>query len=71
VFLDYMMPGMSGLDVLRVVRADPKFDGLPVVMYSAMSDPAVRETAIRAGAQDFVVKGRFDDLRAAVEKYVA
>jgi chemosensory pili system protein ChpA (sensor histidine kinase/response regulator) len=70
VFLDWMMPEMSGLEVLRVLRADPKFDGLPVVMFSAMSEAAFRQAAIEAGAQDFIVKGRFDEVEAAVKKYV-
>jgi CheY-like chemotaxis protein len=70
VFLDCMMPDMNGLEVLHALRANPRFDALPVVMFSAMSDPWVKSTAMMAGAQDFVLKGRFDEVEAAVKKYV-
>jgi CheY-like chemotaxis protein len=65
-----MMPEMNGLDVLRALRANPRFKDLPVVMFSALSDPAIQREALRAGAQAFIVKGHFDDALAAVQKYV-
>lgn len=34
VFIDLEMPGMSGFDVLRQFRADPRFDGVPMVAYT-------------------------------------
>ena len=40
VLLDAMMPGMDGVEVLRRLRADPRTARLPVVMCSAVSDPA-------------------------------
>jgi CheY-like chemotaxis protein len=71
VFLDWMMPEMSGLEVLRALRGEPmRFPALPVVMFWALSEPAVREAALAAGADDFIVKGRFDEVEAAVKKYV-
>ena len=72
VILDVMMPGMTGLDVLRQLRRDPRFAALPVVMYSACTDDACRGEALRLGAQDYVVKGRLDfpSLRELVRKYV-
>ena len=58
--LDVMMPGMDGLEVLRQVRADPKTEALPVVMYSAVSDPQFREHALSKGATDYGVKASLD-----------
>jgi CheY-like chemotaxis protein len=65
-----MMPEMNGLDVLRTLRADPRFADLPVVMFSALSDPAIANEALRAGAQAFVVKGQFDQVMEAVKRFV-
>jgi CheY-like chemotaxis protein len=70
VFLDWMMPEMSGLEVLRALRADARNDDLTVVIYSAMTDPTARAAALAAGAQAFVAKGRFDELEAAVRTYL-
>jgi DNA-binding response OmpR family regulator len=69
VFLDWMMPNMSGLEVLRALRADPRNDDVTVVMYSALTDPSVRAAALAAGAQAFVVKGHFDEIEAAVRTF--
>src|SRR5690348_13440518 len=57
VVLDVMMPQMSGLDVLRVIRSDGRLPHLPVVMYSAVGDEQTRREAADLGAQGYVVKG--------------
>jgi CheY-like chemotaxis protein len=56
VLLDYMMPGMDGLEVLRALRSDPKTQQVPVIMFSANSDPKVVESAMKEGASDYWVK---------------
>ncbi len=43
IFLDYMMPVMSGAPMLAEVRADPALQSTPVVMMSAMSEAGVAE----------------------------
>jgi DNA-binding response OmpR family regulator len=55
-----MMPDMDGLEVLRQVRRDPRLSALPVVMFTAVSDPVLERHALEKGADDYVVKGRFD-----------
>ncbi len=34
VFLDLEMPGLNGYDVLDILRADPRFEGVPIVAYT-------------------------------------
>ena len=60
VLLDIMMPGMDGLEVLRQVRQDPRMAEVPVVMFTAVSDPVLERHALQKGANDYLVKGRFD-----------
>lgn len=60
VFLDVAMPGLSGIEVLRAVRANPVSADLPVVMYSANADAALRQYALGQGATDYWVKGEND-----------
>ena len=60
VILDVMMPGTDGMEVLRRVRADPRTQEVPVVMFSALGDDQSRAEAMRHGANDYWVKGRFD-----------
>ena len=54
VILDHMLPGMSGLEVLTALRADPASRDLPVMMLTARGRD--REMAEQAGADRFMTK---------------
>jgi class 3 adenylate cyclase len=56
VLLDVMMPGMSGYDVCRKIRANPATAMLPVVMVTALDPTPERVKGIEAGADDFLTK---------------
>jgi CheY-like chemotaxis protein len=73
VLLDLMMPGISGLDVLQTLRADPRTRQLPVIMFSGVSDDAHINQLMSAGANEFWVKGKFDfdELKARLARYVS
>lgn len=56
VLLDVMMPGLSGYDVCRRIRADARHAMLPVVLVTALDAPAERVQGLDAGADDFISK---------------
>lgn len=56
LILDAMLPGVSGFDVLRALRADPLTVALPVLMLTARSQPRDRERAMELGASQFMTK---------------
>lgn len=56
ILLDVMMPGMSGFEVCRAIRADPILDHLPVIMLTALDDRESRLTGFAAGANEFLSK---------------
>ncbi|WP_411720794.1 response regulator transcription factor [Mycetocola sp.] len=56
VVLDVSMPGLSGLDVCRLIRSDPLLTGIPILLLSAGVSGASREIGIEAGADDFMPK---------------
>ena len=60
VVLDVSMPGMSGLDVLRALRAEGMLPGLRVVMFSATD--GARSESLRLGAAEFVLKDDAENL---------
>ena len=60
IILDAMMPRVDGLQVLKSVRTDPRTRDVPVVMFTALSDPEFKRTAIEEGANDLWVKGQFN-----------
>jgi adenylate cyclase len=56
VLLDVMMPGLSGYDVCRRLRADPATALLPVVLCTSLDPQQERVKGIEAGADDFLSK---------------
>lgn len=56
LLLDVVMPGMSGIDLLEMVREVPSLAYLPVVMLSGVMDLDVQAEAFRLGATDYIVK---------------
>jgi len=56
VLLDVIMPGLSGYDVCRVVRADERWRDLTVLFITSKSDSAGRAAAFQAGGNDFLAK---------------
>ena len=54
-----MMPGITGFDVLRSLRADPRTRHGAIVIFSALNDPEFIEQALSLGADDYWVKGTF------------
>ncbi len=56
VLLDVMMPGLSGYDVCRRLRADAKTALLPVVLVTSLDPQQERVKGIEAGADDFLSK---------------
>jgi CheY-like chemotaxis protein len=72
IVLDAMMPGMDGIEVLRKVRSDPRTAEVPVVMFSAIGEPAYQAHARRHGANDFWVKASLtlDEVKQRVAGYL-
>lgn len=69
LILDLMLPGMSGLEILTSLRADPAYVGLKVMMLTAKGQPRDREAAERVGVQAFMSKPfSNDDMRATVRQ---
>ena len=56
ILLDLMMPDMSGLDVLRRLKADPRLRNLPVIIISALGELESVVRCIEAGAEDYLSK---------------
>jgi DNA-binding response OmpR family regulator len=56
VVLDLMMPKLSGTEVLRALKGDPRTQAIPVIMLTACKDEVDRIVSLELGADDYVTK---------------
>ena len=56
VILDIMIPGMSGLEVCRALKTNPKTAGIPVIILTERSGEIDRVLAFELGVDDFIAK---------------
>jgi DNA-binding response OmpR family regulator len=56
ILLDVLMPGLDGYEVCRRLKEDPATRPIPVVMLTALREPADRQRGLDAGADDFLSK---------------
>lgn len=56
VILDIMMPHLSGLQICRILRTEPKLSRVPVIFLTAKSEPADRIEGLETGADDYLPK---------------
>jgi two-component system, OmpR family, phosphate regulon response regulator PhoB len=56
VLLDWMLPGLSGIEVCRLLRARDTTKHLPIIMLTARGEEAERVRGLATGADDYIVK---------------
>jgi two-component system phosphate regulon response regulator PhoB len=56
IILDWMMPGMTGIEVLERLRKEPKTASVPVLMLTARGQIKDQQRAMALGATDYVLK---------------
>jgi two-component system phosphate regulon response regulator PhoB len=56
VVLDWMLPGVSGIELCRRLRARPQTKALPIIMLTARGEESERVRGLTTGADDYIVK---------------
>ncbi|WP_313134598.1 response regulator transcription factor [Anaerocolumna sp.] len=56
VLLDWMLPGIDGIEVLRRIRGNKQFRKLPVILLTAKSDEISKVVGLEVGSDDYLVK---------------
>lgn len=72
VLLDQCMPGMSGVDLLKLLRATYSPSDLPVIMVTGVDENALMAEALDEGANDYIVKPvEMPEMTARIETQLA
>jgi CheY-like chemotaxis protein len=73
ILLDIMMPEMDGLECLALLRKEPRWQALPVIIMTAMNDEEHQMKAERLGASDYLIKARYsmNQILERVRKLIA
>jgi two-component system, OmpR family, phosphate regulon response regulator PhoB len=56
ILLDWMLPGLSGIEVCRLLRARPETKNLPIIMLTARGEEGERVRGLATGADDYITK---------------
>jgi phosphate regulon transcriptional regulator PhoB len=56
VILDLMLPGIQGMELCRILRNDPKTEGLPIIMVTAKEEEIDKVLGLEIGADDYIAK---------------
>jgi two-component system phosphate regulon response regulator PhoB len=56
VVLDWMLPGLSGIELCRRLRSRPETKSLPIIMLTARGEESERVRGLATGADDYIVK---------------
>jgi CheY-like chemotaxis protein len=71
LLVDVMMPDISGLEVLRFLKREPRLANIPVIVVSARAMPSDIRDGLEAGAAYYLTKPvAYDDLISTVERAI-
>jgi two-component system sensor histidine kinase/response regulator len=56
ILMDVMMPQMSGIEACKVIKADPQWQGIPIIMVTALTAKDDLSLCLSSGADDFISK---------------
>lgn len=56
ILIDWMLPGISGIELCRRIRARPETERLPIIMLTARGEEGDRIRGLSTGADDYIVK---------------
>lgn len=72
ILLDIMLPDINGLEVLKILKADPVTQYIPVLMLTNLGDESTMEQATALGADCYMVKADFspDQVIQELEKHL-
>ena len=68
ILLDNIMPRMSGFELTKILKNDPQYRNIPIIMFSALDDEQDKLNGIELGVNDYITKPfNFSDALARIK----
>lgn len=72
ILMDIQMPKMDGLQAIQIIRSDPNFNNIPIIVISALTLKTDVEKCLQAGANEYFIKPmRLKKLLESIEKLMS
>jgi len=68
IILDVVMPGIDGIEVLKILKADLSLRRIPVLMLTGSTEPDIIKECFESGAKAFIIKGNYISTGEIVQK---
>ena len=60
ILLDIIMPEINGIEVLKILKADPELRKIPVLMLTSLSEANKIKECLEIGAKGYILKGNYN-----------
>ena len=72
IFMDLGMPGLSGIETCKIIKLNPGWRDIPVVIFTAQSGKETLVECLKAGAANYIVKSDdYDLLKACIHNMLS
>ncbi len=58
IILDIILPGMSGIEILQILKGDPELEEIPVIMLTSLSEANRIKECLDSGAKGYIMKDK-------------
>lgn len=56
IVLDYNMPELTGAEILKVLKQNPRYDAIPKIIWSTSGSELYKKLCLESGANDYIIK---------------
>ena len=68
IILDIILPGINGIEILQILKGDPEFERIPVIMLTSISEVNRIKECLDSGAKGYIMKDKRVSAEEIAEK---
>lgn len=71
ILLDIILPIINGYQVCKMLKGDPEYKSIPIIMLSAKAEKADKDRGMQSGCDAYIIKPfEFDNLEKTIKKFL-